>query len=36
MTTLLLTLAIGALVSIAAPLGILYWMTRDEADDWEE
>ena len=36
MTTLLLTLAIGALVSVAAPLVILYWMTRDEEDGWDE
>lgn len=36
MTTLLLTLAICALLSVAAPLAILYMMTRDEADDWDE
>ncbi len=36
MTTLLLTLVIGAIVSVAAPIAIIYLMTRDEADDWDE
>ena len=36
MTTLLLTLVIGAIVSVAAPIASIYLMTRDEADDWDE
>jgi hypothetical protein len=36
MTTLLLTLVIGAIVSVALPVAVIYWMTLDEADEWDE